>query len=43
MFRNFVNYCFTSLAEQINLIPFYYVQEVYQKNQLRTRLDKRQI
>ena len=29
------------LAEQINLMPFYYVQDVYQKSQLRTRSDKR--
>ena len=26
------------LAEQISLMPFYYVQDVYQKNQLGTRL-----
>ena len=28
-------------AERIRLMPFYYVQDVYQKNQLRTRLDER--
>ena len=28
-------------AEQINLMLFYYVQNVYQKNQLGARLDKR--
>ena len=28
------------LAEQISAMPFYYVQDVYQKNQLGTRLDK---
>ena len=32
-----------SLAEQINLVPFCYVHQVYQKNQLGTRLDKRHI
>ena len=29
------------LTEQINLILFYYIQDVYQKNQLGSRLDKR--
>ena len=29
------------MAEQINLIPLNYVQDLYQKNQLRTRLDKK--
>ena len=28
-------------AEQINLMLFYYVQNVYQKNQLGARLDER--
>ena len=28
-------------AEQISLMPFYYVQDVCQKNQLGTILDKR--
>ena len=28
-------------AEQINLVPFYYVQEVCQKNKLGVRLDKK--
>ena len=28
-------------AEQINLAPFYYVQEVCQKNKLGVRLDKK--
>ena len=28
------------LAEQISPMPFYYVQDVYQENQLGTRLDK---
>ena len=31
------------LVEQINLILFYYVQDVYQKNQLGPREDKRHI
>ena len=30
------------LAEQISYMQFYDVQDVYQKNQLGTRLDKRQ-
>ena len=30
-------------AEQINLMPFYYVKDVYQKNQLGTKLDESQI
>ena len=29
------------LDEQIKLMPFYYAQDLYQKNQLVTRLDKR--
>ena len=29
-------------TEQLSLIPFYYVQDAYQKNQLETRSDKRQ-
>ena len=29
------------MAEQISFMPFYYVQDVQQKNQLRTRLEKR--
>ena len=28
------------MAEQISFMPFYDVQDVYQKNQLGTRLDK---
>ena len=31
------------LVEQINLILFYYVQDVYQKNPLGPRVDKRHI
>ena len=31
------------LAEQICLMPFYYFQDVYQKKQLGTRLDKTEI
>ena len=31
------------MGEHINLMPFHYVQDVYQKNQLGTRLDKRHI
>ena len=35
------NNIFISSAEEIDLMPFYYVQDAYQKNQLGTRLDKR--
>ena len=50
--KRFVNCCalvtviniLLFLTEQVSpsLMPFYYVQDVYQKNQLGTRLDKRQ-
>ena len=38
-----VKFNYVLLAEQINLILFYYVQDMYPKNLLGTRLDKRQI